>query len=132
VQLDLARTSGVWRRVIHNSGDHSTGVASVYAQECARDKPVFHVALSAGRCLLVGLWRFIELAASDPVERNIIGSYVHNAICKGEVWEIIEVDKWVRKTSGKPFVAKARTTCRRIIEHYVMYYLQAGPYIGLE
>jgi hypothetical protein len=27
------------------------------------------------------------------VECNIIGSYVHNAICKGEVWEIIEADK---------------------------------------
>jgi len=123
VQLDLARTSGVWRRVIHNSGDHSTSVASVYAQECARDKSIFHVALSAGRCLLVGLWHFIELAASDPVECNIIGSYVHNAVCKGEVWEIVEAYKWVRKTSGKPFVAKAGTTCRRIIEHYVrMFY----------
>jgi hypothetical protein len=89
----LARTSGVWSRAIHNSGDHSTSVAPVYAQECARDKLVFHVALSARRCLLVGLWRFIELAASDPVERNIFGSYVRNAICKGEVWEIIEADK---------------------------------------
>jgi hypothetical protein len=85
----LARTSGVRRRVIHNSGDYSTGVASIYAQECARDKPVFHLAFSAGRCLLVGLWHFIKLAASDPVERNIIGSYVRNAICKGQVWEII-------------------------------------------
>jgi hypothetical protein len=93
VQLDLARTSGVWRRVIHNSGDHSTSVASVYAQECARDKSVFHVALSGGRCLLVGLWSFIELAASDPVECDIIGAYVYNAICKGEVWGIIEADK---------------------------------------
>jgi hypothetical protein len=81
------------RWFIHNSGDHSTSVASVYAQECARDKSVFHVALSGGRCLLVGLWSFIELAASDPVECDIIGSYVHNAICKGEVWEIIEAAK---------------------------------------
>ena len=96
----MARTSGVWRWVIDNLGDHSTGVASIYAQECARDKPIFHVALSAGRRLLVGLWSFTELAASNSVECNIIGSYVHNAVCKGQVWEIIQADKWVRKTSG--------------------------------
>jgi hypothetical protein len=78
--------------------------------------------------LLVGLWRFIELAASDPVECNIIGSYVHNAVCKGEVWEIVEAYKWVRKTSGKPFVAKAGTTCRRIIEHYVSLYLESHQF----
>ena len=68
-------------------------MAPVCAKECARDKPLFHVAFSAGLCLLVGIWRFIKLVASDPMEFNIIGSYVHNAICKGEVWEIIEADK---------------------------------------
>jgi len=89
----LASTSGVCRRVIHNCRDDSTGVASIYAKERQRDKPVFRGAFSAGWCLLVGLWSFIEPATSNPVEFNIIGSYVRNAVCKGEVWEIIRADK---------------------------------------
>lgn len=89
----MASTSGVCRRAIHNCGDDSTGVASIYAQERQRDKPVFHGAFSAGRCLLVGLWSFIELATSNPVEFNIISSYVRNAVCQGEVWEIVRAAK---------------------------------------
>ena len=93
MQLDLARTSGVCRWLINNSGDYSTGMASVCAQKCERDKPAFHVAFSTRRYLLVGLWSIIKVEPNNHLECNIIGSYVHDAICKDEVWQIIKADK---------------------------------------
>ena len=60
-------------------------MASVCAQECARDKPLVHPAIFNRRRLLAGIWLCFKIVAGHIVECYIVGSYVYDAICQGEV-----------------------------------------------
>jgi nucleoside-diphosphate-sugar epimerase len=55
-----------------------------------------------------------NLSKGHPVRAFVLPDDPEDSVLRSKA------DKWVRKTSGGPIVAKARTIRRRIVEHYVI------------
>ena len=83
--LGLEGTARIHRRSFDHSGIHPTGVASIQAQECARDKPAVYTLLYHRHSFLAVLRDFTAATVGDHMECHDSCLRMCHVVCETKV-----------------------------------------------
>ncbi len=89
--LGVERTARINRWSFDHGGVYPTNMASIQAEECARDKPAVHSILRRGHRFLAVLWDSDEAATTNCMECHNFRSGVDHVICQAKIWQVIRM-----------------------------------------
>jgi hypothetical protein len=92
----VERTARIHRRSFDHSGICPTSMASVQAQERARDKLAVHSILYRGHRFLAVLWDSDRTATANHMECHNLCPGMGYVICQAKIWQMIPIGTRLR------------------------------------